>query len=567
MTSGSRTAAETPTPQLSSARKASGFARHARLALASHPEWLAWSGLTIALICLFQSLGLTDAPSLGIWISSDTLWLVNVFTDLFRDGYSLAGWHFSIAPCWFPDVALAGLFWALTQNVILATLLSGFVQVALLIGALRVIGKALGVRSAEFRDSVLLLVGVGIALYVARAPGNYYPGLYKFFLTQSHVGSLLSVVWGWTLFLLILCRRREAKRTSTLVILYAFLCTLAGMSNLLFFPQMLAPISAALLGGALFGVIRMRECWLPLAAGWLSAALGAVLNRVLFTTSDVGVQAGLSRERALTALDTFRRGFAAKLLACDPLHVIALVWLIICAGYIAWTVRDLIVKGRSTVPSSQVIRAVFFATCFLSSLLSVATIILGGSNGLVEFKDYIWTMHYFHPAFLLPLFTVPMTLSWAIEKMLPARMLGAAAWVTAALAFVVPTAHLAAMPSPKAPIYAYRPPLVRFMDETAATRHLHYGLAGYWQARLITLLSTKGLRAYAVDGGINPLLWVSNEQWYQQSIEDRKRPPHVDFVVLDDPLWKISREAAVQVFGQPAEELNGDGAHVLIYSK
>jgi hypothetical protein len=103
------------------------------------------------------------------------------------------------------------------------------------------------------------------------------------------------------------------------------------------------------------------------------------------------------------------------------------------------------------------------------------------------------------------------------------------------------------------------------MDDLASREHLRYGYAGYWQARLITLLSKRDLRAYAVDGDIKPLLWANNRQWYSQSLEDRSKRPPVDFVVLDDPFWKISREAAVRALGEPLREERFGDTRVLIY--
>jgi hypothetical protein len=250
-------------------------------------------------------LGLADDGSLTIWITSDTLWLANVFTDLFHDGYSLAGWHFSIAPCWFPDVAVVGLFWALTRNVIFATVLGGLIQVVFIVGAFHVIGKTLGARFVAGQDSVLLVVAVLVTLHVAAKPGTDYPGLYKFFVTQTHVGSMLLVLWGWALALLLISRQREGRMIpASLAIAYAALCLLAGMSNVLFFPQMLAPLSIALVAGEFFAVVKIREWWLPVGVGWLSAAVGAGLNRVLFNATGVGAESGISYDRALTALDT-----------------------------------------------------------------------------------------------------------------------------------------------------------------------------------------------------------------------------------------------------------------------
>jgi hypothetical protein len=109
----------------------------------------------------------------------------------------------------------------------------------------------------------------------------------------------------------------------------------------------------------------------------------------------------------------------------------------------------------------------------------------------------------------------------------------------------------------------YRPPVVRFIDQIAPAHSLRRGYAGYWQARLITLLSRTGVRAYAVDGSMVPLLWVSNEHWYYE--KSGTTAPRVDFVVLDDPLWKLSREAAVRAFGEPASELRTQSTRILLY--
>jgi len=518
----------------------------------------------LALLCLFQQLGNADAGVLGMWISSDTLYPVNVFTDVFRDHYSIWGWYFAIAPHWFPDLAATGLFWLITHNVILATLLAGFIQIPLIVAAFHLIAKAIGVYS-RLQDVFVLCCGVAITLFVAVHAGLSYPALYQFFLPQTHVGSMVAVLYGWAMALWLVAQP-GAGRMRWIAAAYAALCFLAGMSNILFFPHMLAPLTAACAAAVFFGVMTARQCVLPVAVGWPAAAAGAVANRMVFRATDVSAQAGFSYDRVLTSLDVFMRGFAAKALAHDTLHLIAMAWVAVCTAYLAWTLRALIVRGRSTIARPQILTAVFLLMCVLSAILSGASIILGGSNGLAVFKDYAWSMHYMHSAFLLPLFGMPAIFCWISQRFIPGKGVRVAALTAAAGALIATGVRVVAQSPPATPIYAYRPPLVRFMDEIAERDRLHYGYAGYWQARLITLLSRSGLRAYAVDGSMNPLLWANNAQWYSQSVEDRSRRPHIDFVVLDDPLWKLSREAAVRVFGEPAQERAFQSVRVLIYS-
>jgi hypothetical protein len=503
-----------------------------------------------------------------MWITSDTLYPVNVFTDVLQDGYSLSGWKFSIAPCWFPDFMSIGFFWLVTRNIVMSTLLGGFVQIGLIVGAFHIIGKAVGTRNIYTQDAFLLASGALITLYVALSPGVYYPKLNMFFLPQTHVGSMVCVLYGWGMALWFL--RQElagAKVSAWLMTAYGILCLLAGMSNVLFFAHMLGPLTAAVAFLIFFRIMTIRQCWKPLTSGWVAAAIGALLNRILFRVTGVSSQSHVSRDSILTALDVFKKGFVAAALGGDIIHLSAIVWSGVCVAYIAWSLRRVVIGGRSSLSRSQISMLTFFLVSVISAICSVAAIVLGGSTGLSVFKDYIWSTHYLHQVFFLPLFGFPAVLAWSLSYLRSDRVGRIVSWAitTGVLALVL--GRLAPSQWPATPIYAYRPPLVRFMDEVAPAKGLRYGYAGYWQARQITLLSRSGVRSYAVDPAMNPFLWVSNEEWYRQLQNDGGAQPKVDFVILDDPVFKLSREAAVQKFGAPVSELQTQGTRILIYAE
>ena len=460
-----------------------------------------------------------------------------------------------------------GLFLGLTQNVILATLFAGFIQIALIVGAFVLIRKAVRTAHPAAQDVLLLGAGVAITLFVATRPGLYYPGLYQFFLPQTHVGSLCVVLYGLGLALLCIRRTYESKRISwPLVLIYGTVCLLGGMSNLLFFVQMLVPLTVSLAFAILLTILPLRVSFIPVGIGWTAAAIGAVLNRGLFNTTSVGAQSAINYERVMVSLDIFMRGFVAQVLARDGLHMLAAAWMIVCLFYVFKVLRAAVKNGaeRLTLPDRMI--AIFFLSCFLSSICSAGAIVVGGSNGLSEFKNYLWSMHYLHPAFLIPLFGLPLALSWT--RILEYRRLArTAAIVVGVFVFIAPVYCLVRTPIPERPINAYVPPLVKFIDDLAAREGLRCGVGGYWQTRLVTLLSKAGVRAYAVDGSLKPLLWVSNRQWYSQEFKERSKRPAVDFVILDDPLWKISREGVIQVLGEPSREARFENTRVLIYGK
>jgi hypothetical protein len=536
--------------------------------LFTHPELIGWSSLVLALLFLFIRLGLSDDATLDIWFNSDYLYPVNLFTDVLQDGYSLSGWKFTIAPYWIPDLVDVGIFWLLTRNVIMSTLLGGSVNIVLIVGAFRIIGKAVGTRNIHTQDAFLLASGALITLYVALSPRVNYPNLFMLFLPTSHVGSMVCVLYGWGMALWFLHQELAgAKVSAWLMTAYGILCLLAGMSNLLFFAHMLVPVTAAVAILIFFGIMTIRQCWKPLTWGWVAAAIGALLNPILFRVTPVSAQSEVSQDRLLTSLDVFMRGFVANVLSGDVLHLSAIVWSGVCVAYIAWRLRRVVIGGRSSLSRSQITLLTFFLVSVISAIGSVAAIVLGGSAGLSVFKDYIWSTHYLHQVFFLPLFGFPAVLAWALSYLSSDRVGRIVSWAITSGALALVLARLAPSQWPTTPIYAYRPPLVRFMDEVAPAKGLRYGYAGFWEARMITLLSRSGVRAYAVDASMNPLLWISNEEWYRQLQNDGGAPPKVDFVILDDPVWKLSREAAVQKFGEPLSELQTQGTRILIYAK
>jgi len=526
---------------------------------------ISWIGLALSLLLLFLRLSLADPAAVDrVWLSSDTLYPANVFTDVFFDGFGISGWHFSIAPCWFPDLATVGLFVGLTRNVVLATLLAGFVQIGALVLLCRAFCMALGLKRPGALDPVLLLVAVVLTCFVANDPGVTAPALFQLFLPQTHVGSLCVVLGALALAIGIV--RRQAEDGSSawpMVSGYLVLCALGAMSNVLFVANALAPLTVVVAAFVPLGLLQRRSGGL-LLLGWPAAAAGVFLNRSLFRVTDLGAQSGTSRDRVATALEVFSHGFISKLASGEPLHIAAVIWVMVCLAFVAISLRSARTGRSDEAWRGQAMAGMLFLCLVLSGAAGCAAIVLGGSNGLAVFKDYTWSMHYLHPTFLLPIFGLPAVVAWSLQQVWPAVF----QWLQRACAVIacaLPLHGLAATRAPPTLVQARVPPLTQFMDGIASREHLKYGFAGYWQARPMTLLSRTGLRVYAVDGSMRPFLWVSNAQWYEQLRRGDGRGFKVDFVILDDPLWKLTRESAVSAFGEPKQELRFENTRVLIY--
>jgi hypothetical protein len=557
------------------------------------PDVLAACGFGLALVCLYLRLGSATTSCLGEWISSDTLYPVNVTTDVVRDGFGLPGWRFAIAPFWFPDVVLTGVFWVVTRNPIGATLLAGFCQLGLLAGVMAFLRATIRPGDGVLHNVMFQTMAVIVTLFEATHLELHFPDLLRFYVPQSHVGSLIMTLAAVALGMAWLRNALEDRPApAATVIVYAIVCMVGAMSNVFFFAQMLIPFTmmAGLLGS--LGVIPLRHSRWPILAGWPAAISGAVLNRVLFHTTPVSAQSAISRQSLMTALDVLGRGVKTNLVSFEGLHILAVVWSAACLVIVAVTVRR-VVRGYAVQSTARTTRrgagadlancarpalsapdlgiemrmlGLFCGFSLFSAIVSIGAITLGGSNALTVFKDYQWSTHYLQSVFYIPLIGLPLLLSLAVDHNASPRLTKRLALLLSLPTLVLPVLYLARTPRPRVQLVHYRPPLVKYLDRQAALRGWRYGVGGYWQARITTLLSTQNLRAYAVDGSLNPLLWVSNQYWYTQQVGDKRKAPPIDFVILDDPAWKLSREDTVRVLGEPAEEFRFEGTRILSYA-
>ena len=530
--------------------------------LPGDPRAYAWLGLIIALACLFKAI---PSKSTYMWVSSDTLWPVNLFTDIFRDGYSFRGWEFSIAPCWFPDIALVGLCYFFLRNAILTTLVAGSVQFIILIAGFCLCWRALRLANRKLLDMLTVGVGIAIVVWVAFHSDVLYPGFYQFLLPQTHVGNLIMHVYAIWLALLMVQSPPDGKRRAVAVG-FALICGAAGFSNLMFFPHTMLPLSIALAALAFARVLPLRQAAFPVVLGWPSAVAGAIIYRVFFTAMSMDAQASTGRDAWRLAAHTFYAGAAEAFSRIDLQHIVAVLWLAACVAVgctLLWRLRG---TAGNSFNEGRAALSLFLLTSAGASVLGPATMIMGGSNGLTTLNNYRWTMHYMHPTFLLPLFAWP-----SILGLLPAVRLSmirarGLALATAVTCLIAPVTAFARIPVPPVSLSEYVPDFVRALDQEARQYGMKYGIAGYWQARLITLLSRTGLRAYPVNGSMQSFPIVSNREWFVESVSDRTSTPCFSFVVLNDPLWKLTRASAVSVAGEPSYELDAAGLPVLVYA-
>ena len=543
------------------------FTRLRRLALDSL-LWPYWMGLGVAFLVLYQRLGAAGENTLQAWFNSDYLFAADIYKDVFIDHFPLSGIHFSIAPCLFPDVVLTSFLMFLTNNAILSTFFYGVVQFTLLLAAYLVCAMVLGEGRQRVSQACILLAAIGLVLYTALIIQRPFDTLYFLFLDESHLSNFALVVFCGATSTWLCFHPIRGRRALAILSVAIILSILGTISDLMFVPHMLVAFTVSVIIMRFLDLTPVLRSWLVVAAIWVGALAGVGLVRTFFDSEALASQASPGVDRFTSALNVYLRGMYTRSLSGDWLHMVALLWLTSATSLALYLIRRHIVMRTRFGDMPEPSRRIFMVIVFLlaSAVGSALSIILLGVASLSQLKDYVYSMHYQYPLFFGAVFGMALLAGLLLARY-PAIAAAPLKWFPASIAVVLPLAMLVMSPRPRSPLYTYTPPLVKALDVIAARYGLHYGVGGFWQSRWVNMLSSAGVRLYPITGGLDPFHWLGNKYWYSGYPGSRYPNPVYDFAVLNDPLFKIERNAFIARFGPPAAEVQAANAAVLIYNR
>jgi hypothetical protein len=531
------------------------------------PQWLYWTGLALAFAVLYARLAAAPESTLAFWFNSDYLFAADIYKDVVVDGFPLSGIKFSIAPCLFPDVVVTAVLMFLTRNAVMATFFYGIFQFTLLVTAYVFLSAVVRGRERPSPNGCILAAAVVLVLHTSRILSRNYDTMYYLFLDESHLSNFaLAIICGGASLWLCFHSWREG-RAHVMLSVTAVLSVLGTISDLMFVPHMLVALTVAVAILRFLDLLPPGRPWYVLLVLCAGAFLGVVLVRACFDTATLGSQAVATIDRFTIALNTYVKGMLVKGANGDGLHLAAAFWIVSAAAVILYLIRRHIVQrvqcGEMPEPTRRLALAVLFLV--ISAVGSALSIIVMGVAGLSEFKDYSWSMHYQYPLFFGAIFGLALLADVALAY-LPASLLRVR-WLPASACVFVPSVMLFMSPRPPSPLHAYNPPLVQALDALAPQYGLRYGVGGFWQARGVNMFSKAGLRLYPIGSNLEPLHWLGNKYWYAGYPGSRYPHPVYNYIVLDDPLFKIPREAVVARFGEPAAELKAYATRVLVYNR
>ncbi|NGZ86546.1 hypothetical protein [Duganella aceris] len=453
------------------------------------------AGAALAALCL----GLTLLASalwylqlkgdLALLFHSDTDFLPALYRDLVEQGGKLSHWNLTPAPSFFPDWPLFFLanyvggdfFHALPLFFVLQGLLLFLLSLALL-------------RRGMATHQAMVAAGWACVLLFSWAMDGMVPYNY-FYLSGFHCGVFLLLL----LSLRLLDQDHGHDRARRVHWPLALVALLATVSDRLYLLQFALPAlatlwlldrrggrpwkaaCAAIVLGALAGILLYKVKWLvahPLRLPW-GVSPAALAQNLPALAQMLGESWRESRAGTL--------GLAAYYTALTLL----LPGTLLGRG---WRIAD---------PAAA--RLALFS--WLSAAACLAATLVSTN---------LFTVRYFIPAYVLPLLAGPALLYLLLPERrrvwLTLALLAATVWPTQAM--LRPALRDVALVQP-----AYYPPEVACMDQVIAHYGLRHGVASYWDAKRVGMLSRHRPQIAPYDQQLRAFHWITSEKVFRANYD------------------------------------------------
>lgn len=523
---------------------------------------LGWLSVLVALLVIAVSIATGKILPKDIY-NADTFQIPTLWRDLWQHG-SFTGWDLPVNPPLFPDGLLLGLVWLLIPNLYVTYVVYGAVQILLfLVGLLLLLRQLVG---RPLVDTWLLLVATLFLWLLATGQHN---SLLFILLPGHHFGVLLVLpaVLLWVIKPLLATTANPRYELGLGLVAF-----LTAFSDSLFVVQLTLPLLITL------GILAMgRAAWqlvaLRLAGTLLSASAAGQLVRLQIVGQEKlsSYIAPVTRAEAREALAQW----LTSIIQHEPL--LAGFWLVAVGALLIVAVllwRD---GRRSEVPlptnspstlAKEAVRLhvglVFVITYLLltASLSVVATLVAGNFFSATHTR-------YLLPTIYLPLWLgLPLLAAYCAAQPKATRenrsnrgyllaTVGLSLLFASGIGYHLVTQEFKTLVK----LSGRHDELAQCLDRQAQQRLLHTGMAHYWQASYLTLLSQQNLQIVQVNRDLSIYHYNNHLRWYDHE---------PDFVLIDqniEPSYRIDQTAILNQFGPPAASFRCGNTKVLVYNR
>ncbi len=466
---------------------------------------ISFSGTLCFILAWFSRLADYDIDT---FFSADCLYLPSVYKDLFIDGNELKGWVFNPAPNFFPDMLLYfGLMLLSGNSLIIASFIFSVIQVTALMYIMSRIFKSLiPGQSKHWYSLIFLLLTFFMMEYLFFAREFYY----SFYILSNayHTGSfIMAMLCLW------MSLRYFTKPSAWLLLSLLLIGVLCIVSDRLFLLFYTIPAFST----ALFFIKQMKSKGVLLFMSTL--LLSVALGLWCFYFLSQGKYFYIDQPHKLMVFDDMKdslRIFARQI--GDYLSEFCFKSITICLSMVAFIA--IIVLYFKTRKNGNWLLGYYMIFSTMFSILVISAPIINGN-----YTGYDTLRYNIYPFYLMPL-NLTIFLACVVRNGTWLRYGKRIALVVYVLFFVTACRFINTTFLYR--YFSYYPDKARILDTFAPGAGLKYGIAGYWDAKPVTMFSRKGLRLYTVFPDLNYQSHVANMQWFHSNT--------FNYLLLPDPV-------------------------------
>lgn len=442
------------------------------------------------------------------FFSADCLYLPSVYKDIFIDGNELKGWVLNPAPNFFPDMLLYfGLMLISGNSLIIASFIFSVIQVTALLYIMSRIFRSLLPRESKHWYSLIFLLFTLFIMEYLFFSREYY---YSFYMLSNayHTGSFIMAMLCLWMSLTYFAKPSTRLLLSLLVI--GVLCIVSDRLFLLFYT---IPSFCT----SLFFIkhVKSKTMLFFMSILLLSAALGLLC----FYFLSKGEYFYIDQPHKLMVFDDMKeslRIFVGQIGAY--LSEFGFKSITIYLSMVAFIA--IIVLYFKTRRNGDWLLGYYIIFSTVFSILVISAPIINGN-----YTGYDTLRYNIYPFYLMPL-NLTIFLACVVRKEAWLRYGKRIALAVYVLFFITACRFINTTFLYR--YFSYYPDKVRILDAYAPGVGLKCGIAGYWDAKPVTMFSRKGLRLYTVFPDLNYQAHVANMQWFHSNT--------FNYLLLQDPV-------------------------------
>lgn len=499
-------------------------------------------GLIVALMFYYS----TSYASLRSFVygNSDMLTIPALYNDVVH-GIDISGWKLSEASFFFPDMLLYFLARGVTPDIFSALSVYGIVQY--LFFTLGLVFLAKQIFPGSYGSAPYSMIAL-MAMFFSFSIDKLHWLSNTIFVNSHHFGVVATIPWVLAMSFQLISK---PQLKTSLVSALCILSFLTSASDTLYIIQITVPLCGSLIILFLIKKICLKRMIVINSAIILASVAGLGLKYVIpwkYPTLQSYFNPSLMYESYSNLVESIK----SIILATPYQAALAAFFISICIFILIKSIVSYVsLRNTSAIDLSKVLFPLYFLVAAAVNVL--AMVVSGKICGPA-------CLRYFLPFFFFSSWW-GLALVFRIPRFIKPALFERVALVVLGLTVILALRNISIKQLVKNTTDIYYPSFVKCMDENTAKLGVKYGIAHYWQARPISLLSQNGLTVVQVAPDLSPFHWLSNLAWYEIEPE---------FVVIDlsqpvNNAMRIDENLILSRYGEPDATFQCGDSKILVY--